>query len=204
MERSWSDYYRASSEKPLHPIFEVLRPLLPPSGVALDLGCGTGRASRFLLDLGFDVVAVDREEEAVAALADTPAQRVLVDLAEFEPPPCDVVIAQFALFFLPKRDFDGLWSRIRTALRPRGLFCGQLLGPNDDWGRDGCTTHDRAQVDHLFAGFEFHHRDEVDRDGETVLKKPKHWHVHHIVARKHRGERLVPEAVDPTVQTPDD
>jgi SAM-dependent methyltransferase len=44
-------------------------PLIRPGGHALDLAAGTGRHTRLLLDMGFRVTAVDRDVEAVRALA---------------------------------------------------------------------------------------------------------------------------------------
>lgn len=40
--------------------------LLPPSGKILDLGCGTGRLSLYLQDLGYEVVAIDSSAEMLA------------------------------------------------------------------------------------------------------------------------------------------
>lgn len=43
-------------------------PLIPP-GEVLDLACGHGRHARLLAELGYRVEAVDRDEDAFAALA---------------------------------------------------------------------------------------------------------------------------------------
>jgi SAM-dependent methyltransferase len=43
-------------------------PLIPASGLVLDLACGTGRHTRFLAGLGHPVEAVDRDPEALATL----------------------------------------------------------------------------------------------------------------------------------------
>jgi SAM-dependent methyltransferase len=45
------------------------RDLLPLSGTALDVACGRGRNARWLAAQGFDVLAVDRDETLVRALA---------------------------------------------------------------------------------------------------------------------------------------
>lgn len=42
---------------------------LIPRGEVLDLACGTGRHARYLASLGHDVTALDRDGEALAALA---------------------------------------------------------------------------------------------------------------------------------------
>ena len=41
---------------------------LIPKGRVLDVACGTGRHSRFLLELGHDVTAVDREAQSIAGV----------------------------------------------------------------------------------------------------------------------------------------
>lgn len=42
----------------------------------LDLACGSGRHTRYLAEKGFQVEAVDRDEEALASLADVPGVTV--------------------------------------------------------------------------------------------------------------------------------
>jgi 2-polyprenyl-3-methyl-5-hydroxy-6-metoxy-1,4-benzoquinol methylase len=45
---------------------EILQRHLPEGGMAIDFGCGTGRSSRFLKDLGFKVVGIDISEDMLA------------------------------------------------------------------------------------------------------------------------------------------
>lgn len=49
-----------------------------PAASVLDLACGRGRHSRWLAALGHQVLAVDREEEALAELAGVAGVRTLV------------------------------------------------------------------------------------------------------------------------------
>jgi SAM-dependent methyltransferase len=42
--------------------------LIPAGSLVLDLACGGGRHARYLAGLGFSVVAVDRDEQAIASL----------------------------------------------------------------------------------------------------------------------------------------
>jgi SAM-dependent methyltransferase len=48
----------------------------PRGGRVLDLACGSGRHSRYLAGLGFEVVAVDRDAQALRSLAGTPGVQV--------------------------------------------------------------------------------------------------------------------------------
>lgn len=46
--------------------------IIPTGGWVLDVACGGGRHARLLADLGFRVAAVDRDVQAIAALAALP------------------------------------------------------------------------------------------------------------------------------------
>ena len=60
-------------------------PLIPKGGVVLDLACGSGRHSEWLVGMGLQVLAVDQDVSAVQAL-DNPlitSQRVDLEQAEW-------------------------------------------------------------------------------------------------------------------------
>ena len=191
MPESWSPYFKASLEKPLHPIWRNIDPHLASGQIALDLGCGAGGGVVHLLEKGLKVVAVDQEAEALeitrSRIPEGAEVRLMKaqfqDLAlEFES--LDVVIALFSLFFLRSWELGQVWKQITQALKPGGIVAGQWLGVNDDWADRGYTVHPKAEVEAFFRNFEILSFEEVERDGETILREPKHWHVFHIVARK--------------------
>lgn len=53
---------------------------LIPAGEALDLACGGGRHAKFLASLGYDVLAVDRDETALARAAGHGVRTIQCDL----------------------------------------------------------------------------------------------------------------------------
>ena len=57
---------------PPSPWVEAYAPLIPKSRPVLDLACGSGRHSRLLAALGYPVLAVDRDAEALSALSAVP------------------------------------------------------------------------------------------------------------------------------------
>jgi tellurite methyltransferase len=191
MSADWSAYFKATHDKPLHPIWEQIDPYLQPGGIALDLGCGGGIATAHLLEKGLKVLAVDQEPEALELTRERIGENADATLvkAQFqdlglEPESFEVVFAGFSLFFLREWEFGQVWKRITAALKPGGIFAGQLLGVNDDWAERGYTVLTRDQVLDLFQRFELLYLEEAERDGETSLREPKHWHVFHVVARK--------------------
>jgi trans-aconitate methyltransferase len=185
----WSEYYAATLEKPLHPLFEHIEPWLPAPGLALDAGCGVGHATLRMLDLGWRVTALDAEPEAIDILRSrlpdsAPCEAVVADVSTYPLGRYRAVLAMFSLFFLPPERFAELWPRLRDAVDPGGLFAGQFLGWRDAWRDRGYTLHDRTQVEALFDGWTIRHLEEVERQGETAVGEPKYWHVFHVVATK--------------------
>lgn len=58
-------------------------PLVPAGGTVLDLACGNGRHARLFLGRGHPVLAIDRDTDAVADLAERPdAEIVTADLED--------------------------------------------------------------------------------------------------------------------------
>jgi tellurite methyltransferase len=177
----WSRYYDAVGDDPRETLLDALDRFEAP-GAAADLGCGTGRDTVELLRRGWQVVAIDSEEEA------GDDERLSTQVAGYEEavlPESDLVNASWALPFCRPELFGVVWDRIVDSIRPGGRFAGQLFGDRDEWSvEDEMTFHKRAQAEALFRVFELERFDEVEEDGETVLKNPKHWHVFHVVAHK--------------------
>jgi SAM-dependent methyltransferase len=196
-EIEWEAFYRALEGRALREVFVDATPFMPvavpgdPALVAVDLGCGDGTETLELLRRGWTVLAVDQSSQGIARLLKSVPPAVLERLttqvapyAEVELPPADLVYAGLSLPFCDPHQFDDVWARIATALRPGGLFVGHLFGPHDTWaGTPDMTFHTRAEVEKLFADFDILSLREVDEDGEA-LSGPKHWHVFHVIARK--------------------
>ncbi|MBL8087334.1 MAG: class I SAM-dependent methyltransferase [Chthonomonas sp.] len=186
---NWSEYYRRSLDRPVHPNYALLEPHLDGLGDAIELGCGVGNGVLWLLERGLHVIAVDNDNEALqiveGRLPDGADCHLVGSMLEnLALPDVDVVVAQFSLFFMHPKDFPATWDRIVASIRPGGLFMGQFLGPDDDWAEREYVTHTAQQVSELLQNFSILHREEVNRDGLTLLDEPKHWHVHHVIARK--------------------
>lgn len=187
----WSDYYAATLEKPLHPMYDQLDRWAPRTGRALELGCGVGHGVLWWLERGLEVDAVDAESEALELLRQRLSTGAPVNLrrSTFQDltlpgSTYDAIVAGFSLFFLPPEDFRTFWPRMLASLKPGGIFMGQLLGVNDDWKDRGFTLHDRVAVERDLENLETLYFEEAERDGETAVGTSKHWHVFHIVARK--------------------
>ncbi|HXZ28546.1 MAG TPA: class I SAM-dependent methyltransferase [Terriglobales bacterium] len=122
-------YYLAYRDLP-----EIIRTYV--SGAkALDFGCGTGRSTRFLRRLGFDVVGVDIASEMIAkALEMDPGgdYRLLPedDLGVFEPATFDLVLSVFTFDNIPGPDLKvRLFRDLAARLRPSGALINVVSSP---------------------------------------------------------------------------
>lgn len=161
-------------------------------GLAVDVAAGEGRDTLELLNQGWRVVATDGHPEAFSLLQPRAPKAlapnlttVLVDFAEMEIPPCDLVNASFALPFCEPQHFTAFWSRIVAAIRPGGRFAGQFFGKRDTWASRPDRVHQsREEVLDLLDGFEIEMMREEERDDTPEMRNPKHWQIFHVVARK--------------------
>ncbi|HZQ04500.1 MAG TPA: membrane dipeptidase [Gaiellaceae bacterium] len=185
----WRRYFERADDAPRETLVEAMRGFDVP-GLAVDLGCGTGRDTIALLRAGWSVIAIDREPEAierVRAAAGGGDGRLRTQVARLEDarwPQSDLVNASFVLPFVRPDRFPDVWQRIVDSLRPGGRFSGQLFGDHDEWAGTGLVVQTRAQVEELLEPFTIERLDELDEEGSTVVGARKHWHLFHVVARK--------------------
>lgn len=189
----WAEYYRRLGGRGPRPLALRAAELASPPGVALDLGCGDGTETRFLLEQGWSVIAVDLEPAALELTRERTGDHSqlathLADLAEYEPPGADLILASASLPFVPPEHFGTLGTRLRAALNPNGLMAVHLFGDRDSWAHGdsavgGMTFHQRAEVEALLEGLEILQLEEKEFDGPSG-RGPKHWHRFNIIARE--------------------
>ena len=96
-------------------------PLVPANGMVLDLACGNGRHARHFLARGHAVLAVDRNIEAVADLADNDQAEVIrTDLEDGTGWPLEE--RQFAGIVVVNYLHRPLFPHLLAALAPGGVL----------------------------------------------------------------------------------
>ena len=191
MRKSWERYYEnTKSLEPSKFLVQAIKSLGMKSGTALDLGCGAGRDSKYLLERGFDVHAVDKDPSARKYLDYLPHQeRLTFTCAGFENftyADYDVINAHYALPFCERSEFENVVARITTSIKPGGVFVGQLFGIDDEWNTDDTkmSFHERIDVERIFDDFDKLLIHEVNEDGPIANGSSKHCHVFNIIAQK--------------------
>ncbi len=187
----WSDFYKRTKDHPHWSQVEKAVTLLGHKGQALDLGCGAGRDTRYLLAQGWHVTAVDSDPNAIAILSELAQERLRVVQSSFEDfvyehEAYDLASSQFSLPFNPRASFTNLFTRIKQSIKPGGIFTGQFFGIHDEWNTPerNMTFLTQEQVDELLSDMTVREFSEEDKIGPTASGTLKHWHVFHVIAQK--------------------
>ena len=158
---------------------------------ALDLGAGTLRDSKYLLEQGFkEVTAVDSEEQIQSFAQNINNLEIIVsrfeDL-ELTENTYDLINAQYSLPFMKKEYFIDFITKVKKALKKDGIFVGTFFGINDSWNTDEYKTeifHTREELLKLFDGYELIELLEKEENKPAVNQEMKHWHSFHVTAQK--------------------
>lgn len=161
-------------------------------GICIDLGCGAGRDSKFLIKNGWKVIAIDKEdtEKMIRSSLQEEEQNYLEFIKQdFENniilQSCNLLVANSSLSFCNRKNFDDLWKKIVDSISKDGYFVGNFFGINDSWAnRPNMAFFTKEEVIKLFSSFKIINFKEVAKNGKTALGIKKHWHIFNVIAKK--------------------
>jgi len=155
----WTEFYRITKNRPPSELLVKALSYVATKRKAIDIGGGALKDTRYLLDQGFDVAVVDKEDlmtkEAEAIKSDK-LHYVVSTFADFEFPKneYDIVSAMYSLPFNPPHSFDFVFHKIKSSLVKNGVFCGQFFGIRDEWSTNReMTFHTREGVENYFPAW---------------------------------------------------
>ena len=133
------NYYEATVQVDMAPLYKPFLELIPPGGKILDAGCGSGRDSLYFKKQGFEVTAFDASSELVRLSSELLKQEVLhlsfeeVSFqAEF-----DGVWACASLLHVPKGIIEGVLPRLADALKDRSILYASFKYGDLEVTKDG-------------------------------------------------------------------
>ena len=185
-------YDITESDKPRSSVKYFIENIKCNPSTAIELGCGAGNDTVYLIKNGWNVLAVDKEnvEERIAKrLTSEELQRFKFKQQSFENIRLEktkLIVANYSLPFCNKDKFEDLWNDIKLNIQKDGYFIGNFFGINDSWHMSKAEMKflSKEQVIDLFSDFEILLFREVEEDGKTGLGKMKHWHVFHVISRR--------------------
>lgn len=154
---------------------------------AIDLGCGVGNDTEFLISKGFKVTAVDSQEEVKEIFENKNLDKekldlIIGDFSQIELPKADLIFANMSLFFV-KDNFELFLKSLLEKVNKNGFFVANFLGKEDEW-KDKRTTIEKDELLNYFKDFEVNYFSEEKYYKDTALGINKFWHVYTIMAQK--------------------
>ena len=160
---------------------------------AIDLGCGSGNETVYMIKNGIKVLAIDRQlnkDFILNRLSDSEKQLISFKESSFEDvelPRTNLLTAFFSIPFCNPNNFDELWNKIYNSIEDNGYFVGQLFGDRDAWNVvDSINTFPIDKVKEYLKKFKIIKLEEVEYVRESDNKK---WHFYDIIAQKKAGDK---------------
>ncbi len=168
-------YNNTENAQPNKTIIYFINKINSIPGNAIELGCGAGRDTKYLIKKGWNVLAIDKndvEERISKRLSQEELKRFRFSQQSFEDvvlEKCELIVSNFSLSFCDKDKFNELWDKIQNSIISNGYFVGNFFGVNDEWNNAGTrrTFFTKKQVEELFDNFEIIFFEEFDKDGTT-------------------------------------
>ena len=157
---------------------------------AIDLGASAGNDAKYLLEKGFKVTCIDKEEKSKDIIMSqiTQNENLKFELQEFENiklHKADLIYSCFSLHFCNPEKFDNLMDEIIENVNLNGFFVGNFLGEEDGWyGNDKMTFLSKERVLDYFKDFKIKYYAEKKYVKDAVIGGKKNWHVFEIIAMK--------------------
>ncbi len=154
---------------------------------AVDLGCGSGNDTAFLLEKGFEVTAIDQEEQVREIIENRVLNKeklnvIIDDFSKIEISNIDLLLANYSLFFV-KDNFGKFVEKVLNSINSKGFFIGNFLGKEDTWNNIKSTVEKEEMLDY-FKNYNILYFSEEKYYKDTATGKPKFWHVYNIIAQK--------------------
>lgn len=185
-------YTNTESEMPRNNIKYFINKIQCDPSNAIELGCGAGNDTVYLIKNNWNVLAIDREdvEERISKrLTKRELKKFKFSQQNFETIELEktyLIVANFSLPFCKKEKFENLWNKIKSNIYPNGYFVGNFFGINDEWNKNksGIIFHKKKEIIKLFSDFDIVKFKEIEKDMLTGMGKNKHWHIFDVIAKK--------------------
>ena len=155
---------------------------------AIDLGCGAGNDTEFLISKGFEVAAIDNNEQVKSILESRNLNSenlniIIENFSKIELPKTDLVNAHFSMHYVKENFDEFIANLLQNVINPKGVFIGNFLGKEDEW-KEAFTTVEKEELLEYFKGYNILYFSEEKYYQDTARKKNKFWHVYTIIAQK--------------------
>lgn len=192
MDKDWNDFFEEKRNAPPREYLVDAMQFVVNKGVALDIGAGTLRDSKFLTEQEFEkVVAFDPSMRMFEFFEDIAQEKLELQVSSFEifdfkKDTYDLINAQYVFPYVSSYGFEIRFQLMLDSLKEDGLLVATFFGDRDSWhvsGEQANIFQTKEEIQVLLKDLKILQDIEIEKD-DTVNGKEKHWHRFHITARK--------------------
>ena len=182
---SWLEYQNNTMDMGPHTITKYLLENYSFKRI-IDLGCGSGNDTLYLLDNGKEVIGIDaflNEEEILKRASHKESLELINDTFEnVTLPKSDCILSLYALSFCKKDYFTDLMNKIYESLYDKGLLVANIFGERDDRHLDDdIITLNKEEILTILKLYDILKWDEYEYDRD---RDQSHIHYYEFIARK--------------------
>ena len=157
---------------------------------AIDIGCGPGNETNFLVEQNIQTLALDYNDECLNKIKDSFPNLIKNKLFSFQGirienfvwKSADLMISLKVLPFLTKEIYEITLEKIKINLNSGGLFVASVFGKNDDWQHLSLTSSE--SIKKIFKNFEELYFCEKEGSLKVVSGEVKKTHLIDFIYRK--------------------
>jgi len=126
-------YYENTKDALPHPMVKKIIDMNIKPKKAIDLGCGAGRDTIYLIKNSWEVLSIDREDtkEIISSKLDNEEiKRFRFNVQNFEDIELEknnLLVANFSIPFCNKDYFNEFWNKITDSILKDRIFCWKLF-----------------------------------------------------------------------------
>lgn len=183
---SWNEYQKATYRtNPQYLVVYLANNL--KFNTVVDLGCGSGNETVYLLKKNKQVTSIDaylNEDYILSRIINSQKNNLTLIKESMETvniPKTDVVVSLFTLPFCEPSKFNILWNNIKESINKGGYLVANLFGERCYHKENGIPVFTEEEVKELLKDFDIIKWKEQEY---TKDKDNTHWHYYDFIARK--------------------
>ena len=170
-----------------------------PKGKAIEIGCGGGSDTAYLIRKGWEVLALDVCEEAKECclkklITEDEKKRfkfICGDFQNIDLPKCDLLIMFKVLNYCWRSELESRWKKIEDSIAEGGYFVGSFLSTNHDLAKEAPNKIflDYQEIEELFKNFNIRYFEREISDNHKSLRTGEkiHSEKYSIIAQKKKN-----------------
>lgn len=133
------DFYYNTKDADMQTLYDFFLKYLDKGAKILDLGCGSGRDTKYFLDKGYDVIALDASIEMVKLSSKLTGRKTVhktFNELDYDNE-LDGIWACASLLHISRKEIDNILYKISRALKPNGVLYASFKYGDKEEFRNG-------------------------------------------------------------------